>query len=334
MVSIKHIGRHISVLIVLLLSVAVVRAQDLDATAAPLYGSITLEPELPDPFIVTMLSGGSVEASTAGPGCTGFVSSAPDFVVTLDSEEDTNFLRIFFVGDGDASLVVQPPDSPAQCSADSFGTPQPAVSFEAPPPGDYAVWVGSPSAATLIPGYLLITEQSALNPADFSVPLLRVEARVDATVDAPAAPPRLVVDGAQPVDQALAAGFPDDPVALEARGGGPIDVGALDDLPDDCGGFTTAEPIYTLDWSGPAINLRLFFVADTADADDATLIVHTPDDVFVCNDDFEDANPLVDLPTPTAGTYRIWIGAAAADARAAGTLYITELSLTPALVEN
>ena len=55
-----------------------VAAQDFNAS--PNYGDISLAPGFqPDPHLVSLRAGGSISATNAGSGCSGYITNAPDF---------------------------------------------------------------------------------------------------------------------------------------------------------------------------------------------------------------------------------------------------------------
>jgi serine protease Do len=131
----------------------------LDSTLDPNFGEVALAPGMnPDPYIATVTSGGDVDASTLnlGEDCQGFVTSTPDYHVDLTGE--VSRLRIFFVGEGDATLVVSTPDGTWLCNDDASGTVNPMVEVTNAPAGPYDIWVGSFQSGAAISGTLYITE--------------------------------------------------------------------------------------------------------------------------------------------------------------------------------
>lgn len=136
----------------------------LDPTAPPNYGGITLEAGfLPDPWLVSVVSGGDVDASQAGlgEGCFGYMTGAPDFVLTYSGTSLSGNLRILYVGSADTTLVVAEPNGGYFCN-DNSETSDPLIDFPTPAAGAYAIWVGSVNSSTPAHGYLMITEvQSA-----------------------------------------------------------------------------------------------------------------------------------------------------------------------------
>jgi hypothetical protein len=92
-----------------------------------------------------------------------------------------------------------------------------------------------------------------------------------------------------------------------------------------CNGFVNPAPDYAFDWSGEAEQLRIFFEGDG----DATLLVHTPDGLFFCNDDalgLATLNPLVEIPDPAEGRYSVFVGRVNPAEPVTGDLTVTESS--------
>ncbi len=97
---------------------------------------------LPDPHLVTGTSGGTVSAAELDIGkasnCAGFVSGAPNHVLTLNSS--FNYLRFDVASSGDTTLVLHGP-SGWMCNDDTVGfNPRLDGPFV---PGTYRIWVGS-----------------------------------------------------------------------------------------------------------------------------------------------------------------------------------------------
>jgi hypothetical protein len=119
---------------------------------------------------------------------------------------------------------------------------------------------------------------------------------------------RSVVDIASGLEVALftidlEAGFPLDPTFMSVNAGGAIPASLLG---AECTGFVNNAPVVTVNWTGDADFLEAFFVSN----DDPTMLVLTPDGQVLCNDDADDhlLDPVVEIPNPIDGTYRIWVG--------------------------
>jgi len=67
----------------------------------------------------------------------------------------------------------------------------------------------------------------------------------------------------------LAAGFPLDPFIVSANGGGPVDASTID---ENCSGYVNEAPTLSVDWSGSAEMIRIFYYSDH----NPTLMVRLP----------------------------------------------------------
>lgn len=120
-------------------------------------------------------------------------------------------------------------------------------------------------------------------------------------------------------------GFTPDPHTIEMVSGGEVDVGYLG---GECTGYAAIAPDYRLQLRGDPTRLHVFFTAD--DGGDATLVVNGPDGSWYCNDDAGGTfDPMVTLEDTRAGQYDIWVGSYSAGDFVGGTLYVTELELSP-----
>ncbi|OYW46499.1 MAG: hypothetical protein B7Z08_05585 [Sphingomonadales bacterium 32-68-7] len=117
--------------------------QDLSATAT--YETVTLQTGFtPDPYEVSVISGGEVDASDLGDTCDGFIADAPDVKLHYETGKGSDFpLYIYAVSASDTTLVVNGPDGSWYCDDDSGGDADPMVWFQDPQSGDYDIWLGS-----------------------------------------------------------------------------------------------------------------------------------------------------------------------------------------------
>lgn len=121
----------------------------------------------------------------------------------------------------------------------------------------------------------------------------------------------------------LHAGFIPDPFSITLTGGGSVDV-AAQELGANCTGYTSREPNLTLNWSGQSGRMGIFFVSSSGQ--DPTLLVRSPQGSWHCNDDFTGGvlDPMVEIASPAAGEYDIWVGSWTKDEIVSGTLSVTE----------
>jgi uncharacterized protein YraI len=136
----------------------------LNFSLPPNYGSTALTSGfVPDPYSVGITSGGSVNVSYLGGGCSGFATSAPDFSLNYTSGAFPT-LRFYFIGSGDTTMVINSPSASYACVDDSFGTLNPTIDFNSPSGGRYDIWIGSYAPGTSISGTLYVTENTGNHP--------------------------------------------------------------------------------------------------------------------------------------------------------------------------
>lgn len=107
------------------------------------------------------------DISTPGAMCNGFVHTLPDLVFNLSDSPD--HLRIFFEGDGDATLMVQDPNGDIFCNDDHVAAENlnPVVDIPEPATGQYYVFVGRVQYEEEIDGVITVSGSVELNPAIF-----------------------------------------------------------------------------------------------------------------------------------------------------------------------
>lgn len=341
----KIIVLALSILVALLLPGMLAAQGGLDSSQDPYFGTVFLEGGfLPDPYIVPMpISSGDVDVSlqNLGAGCRGFVLTAPD--LQIEYTNPSSHLRIFFVGSGDTTLVVEQPDGSYLCNDDAVGT-DPVIDIPNPDEGDYFVWLGTFRSDTeFISGYLLISEFNDSGPGSIltNVPNF-VTSFTEFDIETPPSTPVSTEATATPAGtttntgglnpggsptygtSTLSSGFSPDPTQVSVSSGGSVDIGAAN-LGANCRGFAASNPDHRIEWSGAGSLLRVFFVSEG----DTTMIVRTPSGEFLCNDDFPGGlNPLVDITNAAAGGYDVWVGTFGSSDVIPGTLYITGSSST------
>lgn len=115
-----------------------------DISAPPLSHRLQLHAGFePDPQSHPVLAGGAQQVGDVIEGCSGFINPRqPD--VVIDYQPEDYLLSIYAESAEDTSLVIHAPDGNWYCSDDYEGRGfNPAVGFDPPPAGTYAIWVGS-----------------------------------------------------------------------------------------------------------------------------------------------------------------------------------------------
>lgn len=131
-------------------------AQDFNAN--PNYGTVNLTSGFtPDPYVVNVQSGGSLNAQGISQSCRGFISNAPDVRLVYSSG---NLPLIISVNSStDTTLVVNAPDGSWYCSDDEgVNGMNPMVRFNNPQGGRYEIWIGTYGSSSLAPAQLHISE--------------------------------------------------------------------------------------------------------------------------------------------------------------------------------
>lgn len=140
----------------------VLEGDELDFSYDPNFGSAELTSGFADdPYPIDMVSGGGVDTTYLGGSCVGWAAVSPDFRVFWNG---TGFLRFYFVGEGDTSLIINTPDGSFYCNDDSFDTFNPTIDFATAPAGQYDVWIGSYEEGSFVSGTLFITELDTNHP--------------------------------------------------------------------------------------------------------------------------------------------------------------------------
>jgi hypothetical protein len=125
---------------------------------APTYGTAQLNSGFtPDPYVVNVQSGGSINAQTLSSSCRGFIANAPD--VRLNYRSGSLPLIISANSSADTTLVVNGPDGSWYCDDDGGNNGlNPAIRFNSPQSGQYDIWIGTYGNASLQPAQLHISE--------------------------------------------------------------------------------------------------------------------------------------------------------------------------------
>lgn len=116
----------------------------------------------------------------------------------------------------------------------------------------------------------------------------------------------------------LAAGFHPDPHIAQGVAGGARNATILNT--PGCRGYIATAPDHLFVATSSFANMRIMVRAEQ----DTTLVVQKPDGSYICNDDSEGTNPVVQAIL-TPGTYKIFVGAYRANERPNYTLGFSEL---------
>ncbi len=269
------------------------------------FGRTSLAPGfLPDPFSVSVVSGGAlhVPSLNLGTACVGYATADPDYIVDISGT--SSFLTIYVEGSGDTGLVVNDPSGTWHCDDDSHSGSNPMLSFDAASPGQYDIWVTSYSAGESISGTLYISELGAGGS------------------EASEASGSLTIGGSNSNfgRTSLAPGFAPDPFRVSIVSGGSIHVAPLN-LASGCVGYATSSPDYILDVTSAMAYLAIFNEGDG----DTGLVVNDPNGTWHCDDDSHSGvNPSVTLLKAPAGQYDIWVTSYTSGESISGSLGFTE----------
>ena len=133
-------------------------------TGASNFDNITVAPGfMPDPMVVTGVSGGARDASTLNPECRGWIAGTPDHLLVTSG--NFNNLRVMVRADdgtSDTTLVIQKPDGSYLCNDDGEGM-NPLVSGPMPA-GTYQVWVGSYMQGQNFNYHIGVSELASVTP--------------------------------------------------------------------------------------------------------------------------------------------------------------------------
>lgn len=100
----------------------------------------------------------------------------------------------------------------------------------------------------------------------------------------------------------LTPGFQPDPMPGSGIAGGPVNANTLNPA---CGGFINPPaPNHIMQLHAPFALLRIL----VSSQQDTTLVIQAPDGSFLCNDDAEALNPIVQGAFQQPGAYKVWVG--------------------------
>ena len=129
----------------------------IDFGAEPTYETVSLTAGFtPDPYSVSLSSGGGNDASQLGDTCSGFIAGVPD--VRLMYEAGTIPLFIRTRSGVDTTLAVNAPDGQWYCDDDGSFDVNAQVWFEKPGSGQYDIFVGTYADRSINSATLEISE--------------------------------------------------------------------------------------------------------------------------------------------------------------------------------
>jgi len=129
-----------------------------DFNAQPTYGTINLNAGFtPDPQVISLQSGGQINAERLSSSCRGFIANAPD--VRLNYSAGSLPLILSVNANADTTLVVNAPDGSWYCDDDGGERGlNPSLRWNRPMSGRYEIWVGTYGNASLQPADLHVSE--------------------------------------------------------------------------------------------------------------------------------------------------------------------------------
>lgn len=280
-------------------------AQNLSTGANGTYGQVSLGSGFqPDPYNVTVMAGGAVDASRADDGCVGYLDQRPSFSFRYTAGDYPLFIGAY--SEADTTIAVRAPNGSWSCDDDSGGALNPLVSWEDPASGRYQIWVGRFGVENeSAPAMLHISEVGGPQQMggggggpDFSLD------PAYGTID-------------------LASGFEPDPHTMSIAAGGSIDASVLGQ--PGCLGWIARAPDYRVNWTAGSGELPLIF--SVSSQADTTLVINDSQGNWLCDDDGgnEGLNPAITIAAPASGQYDIWVGTYAQGELQESTLHISEL---------
>ena len=132
-------------------------AQDYNANTN--YGDLQLQAGFtPDPALVTLQAGGTLDAADRFDTCKGFIAQAADVrLMWSGSGKGGSPIKISVVSNADTTLVVNGPDGRWYCDDDSGEDSNPSLTLT-PQNGRYEIWVGTYTSGETKNSVLAISE--------------------------------------------------------------------------------------------------------------------------------------------------------------------------------
>tara|TARA_R110000868_G_scaffold58183_9_gene179855 strand:+ start:10545 stop:11006 length:462 start_codon:yes stop_codon:yes gene_type:complete len=112
------------------------------AAEAQTFGSVNLRAGFtPDPYRVSITSGGAINANSISSGCRGWIANNVDYQVRYSAGAFN--LSFSSTSSSDTTLLIEAPNGNLYCDDDSGNGLNPIVTIGNPQSGTYNVWVGS-----------------------------------------------------------------------------------------------------------------------------------------------------------------------------------------------
>jgi hypothetical protein len=278
-----------------------------------------------DPTFVSVNAGGEVDARLLSSKCNGYIHRQP--VVTVNWSGEADMARVFYVSDGDPTLVVLTPKGELLCNDNAHAQLlDPFIEIEKPAAGQYRIWVGSAAKNQLIPGVLVLTTKPGVDLGTFELGKLIKRPLIPQKIT-PSAAMTLSTQVQALADKVIKAAptlQPGADVKVDVTTEGIVPLFKIPAAADrGCAGLVTGAPSYAFNWSGAAKNLHIAFEGDA----DSTLMVVSPGNKLVlCNDDAQagSIHPAIDIPEPAEGAYLVYVGRINPEKAVKGTLTVTE----------
>lgn len=113
-----------------------------DFTATPNSGEVRLAPGFsPDPHLILVQAGGSIDVSSTLDNCSGFITNAPDLRLHWDGNGSLD-LVVSAISNADTTLVINGPNGTWFCDDDSGDGANPSVTLSSVS-GQYDIWIGT-----------------------------------------------------------------------------------------------------------------------------------------------------------------------------------------------
>lgn len=278
------------------------------STAAFAQQTVTLSAGfMPDPHVLSGVSGGPVPAVRVQPNCRGYIPPQPSFI--MNTPTGFNFLRIFAESSGDTTLMVRSTNG-TWCADDTYGA-NPGVDLSALGPGRYDIYVGSYSSRSSHPFQLSISELRSSVPGNYNGGnVIQPQQQVIQPQQPDFRPQvqpgfmgRLNYNMNPLFGRAVVTPTLRRPVRQRGRTGGAVPASSVRGE-GVCRGYMMGPPnhVLILPQDVPYLHLFAFSAADT------TLVVRRSDGTVLCNDDTYNFNPSVENSFP-AGQVQVWVGA-------------------------